>query len=86
MVFAWSATEIIRYSFYSGNLLGREVPFLTYLRYTTFYVLYPIGALSEAGLIYATLPSGSVLQYKTVYDFIRLVFTFIWTPGTISSP
>lgn len=45
---AWSVTEIIRYAFYSCNLLGCGVPAaLVFLRYTTFIALYPIGVTGE---------------------------------------
>ncbi|KAI0949196.1 hypothetical protein AcW1_008880 [Taiwanofungus camphoratus] len=58
MVLSWSITEVIRYTFYAFSLLGREPYPLLYLRYTLFYVLYPTGAGSEAGLIYASLPAA----------------------------
>ncbi|OSX66099.1 hypothetical protein POSPLADRAFT_1132827 [Postia placenta MAD-698-R-SB12] len=57
MVLSWSLTEVVRYVFYACSLLGREPRALLWLRYTLFYVLYPSGAGSEAGLIYASLPS-----------------------------
>jgi len=57
MVLSWSITEVTRYTFYALSLLGSEPRFLLWLRYTLFYVLYPSGAGSEAGLIYASLPS-----------------------------
>ncbi|KAJ7593851.1 PTPLA-domain-containing protein [Mycena floridula] len=89
MVFAWSATEVIRYSFYACNLLGYEPPLLLYLRYTTFYALYPMGASSEAFLIYATLPfSSPVPSWSAWYqgmwkptDYVRGLLFLIWWPG-----
>ncbi|CCM05068.1 uncharacterized protein FIBRA_07274 [Fibroporia radiculosa] len=57
MVFSWSVTEVVRYTFYAFSLLGSEPHVLLWLRYTLFYILYPTGAGSEAGLIYASLPS-----------------------------
>ncbi|EGW29849.1 uncharacterized protein SPAPADRAFT_63465 [Spathaspora passalidarum NRRL Y-27907] len=48
---SWSITEIIRYSYYASNLrAGASVvpsQYLTWLRYSTFYVLYPTGVFSE---------------------------------------
>ncbi|CAE6500097.1 unnamed protein product [Rhizoctonia solani] len=82
MVLAWSITEVIRYSFYACNLAGSEPRFLLWLRYTTFYVLYPLGAGSENALTYSTLPNSSPLSGKwTAYDFLRGVFVLIWVPG-----
>lgn len=89
MVFAWSFTEVIRYSFYALNLLGMESDFLTYLRYTTFYVLYPLGAGSEAFLMYSTLPKSSPIPSFQSWtkglwkptDYVRGALFLIWWPG-----
>ncbi|KAG8742678.1 hypothetical protein FRC10_001034 [Ceratobasidium sp. 414] len=82
MVLAWSITEVIRYSFYACNLAGKEPSILLYLRYTTFYTLYPLGASSEAALIFSTLPNSSPFSGKwTTYDLLRGVFFIIWWPG-----
>ena len=89
MVFAWSLTEVIRYSFYAFNLVGKNPYVLLYLRYTTFYILYPLGASSEAFLIYATLPKSSPVpgwlswlqgMWKPA-DYIRATLFGIWWPG-----
>lgn len=89
MVFAWSFTEVIRYSYYACTLLEYESSILVYLRYTTFYVLYPLGASSEAFLIYATLPTTSPFptwhswafgMWKAT-DYIRAILFLIWWPG-----
>ncbi|KAF5326475.1 hypothetical protein D9611_000213 [Ephemerocybe angulata] len=88
MVFAWSFTEVIRYTFYAFNLLGYNPRFLLWLRYTTFYILYPIGAGSEAFLMFATLPleSSPIESLKaggtwTLADYGRGVLFAIWWPG-----
>ncbi|KAF8632029.1 hypothetical protein AX17_004972 [Amanita inopinata Kibby_2008] len=85
MILSWSITEVIRYSFYAFSLLGSEPHLLTYLRYTTFYVLYPLGAGSEAFLIFATVPALTSLLSGggewTVFAFARLFFFVIWWPG-----
>ena len=53
MLLAWSVTEVIRYSYFVWNLQGNGVPrVVTWLRYNTFYVLYPIGISSECVLIW----------------------------------
>lgn len=36
MLFAWSVTEVIRYSFYALSVLGIEVSWLNYLRLVLF--------------------------------------------------
>lgn len=94
MVFAWSFTEVIRYSYYACNLLGYEPSVLLYIRYTTFYVLYPLGASSEAFLMYATLPPTSPIpswqswvfgMWKPA-DYIRGLLFLIWWPSQCLSP
>jgi len=85
MVLAWSLAEIIRYTFYAFNLAGLNSSTLVWIRYTAFYVLYPVGASSEASLIYATLPSSSILgwlqgMYKLT-DYIRAGLFILWWPG-----
>lgn len=82
-------TEVIRYSFYACNLLGFEPYILLYLRYTTFYVLYPVGASSEAFLIFATLPKSSPIPGWQAWvqgmwkpaDYFRTLLFCIWWPG-----
>ncbi|XP_066602424.1 very-long-chain (3R)-3-hydroxyacyl-CoA dehydratase hpo-8 [Prorops nasuta] len=56
---AWSITEIIRYLYYFTNLLGFVPQFLTYLRYTTFIVLYPIGVTGELLCLYSAQQYGN---------------------------
>ena len=89
MVLSWSMTEVIRYSFYACGLVGKSSFALLYLRYTTFYILYPTGAFSEAFLIYATLPAYSPFpgwqswlqgMWKPT-DYIRAGLFIIWWPG-----
>jgi very-long-chain (3R)-3-hydroxyacyl-CoA dehydratase len=61
MLLAWSVTEVIRYSYFVFNLSGGSVPaWLTWLRYNTFYVLYPLGIGSECSLVWKA--SGIVVE------------------------
>ena len=62
MVCAWTASEIIRYAFYLQNLvsggasksgLGKA---LTWLRYTAFIPLYPVGFTGEMGCFWTAIP------------------------------
>jgi len=90
MTLAWSTTEIIRYAFYACSLLNYEPYFLLWLRYTTFYVLYPLGAGSEAFLAFFTLPFGKhfIPQFRSMYhglwtysEYARAALFVIWWPG-----
>eukprot|EP00271_Cylindrocystis_brebissonii_P002033 TRINITY_DN1238_c0_g2_i1.p1 TRINITY_DN1238_c0_g2~~TRINITY_DN1238_c0_g2_i1.p1 ORF type:complete len:229 (+),score=20.83 TRINITY_DN1238_c0_g2_i1:327-1013(+) len=67
---AWALSEVIRYPQYTLSLLGIRPNWLTYLRYTAFIVLYPIGVFAgEMFLIYSALPY--VRQRKLYGDFFR---------------
>jgi very-long-chain (3R)-3-hydroxyacyl-CoA dehydratase len=56
MLFAWSATEVIRYGYFAYSLHFGGVPsWLTWLRYNTFFVLYPMGISSECWLVYSAI-------------------------------
>lgn len=60
MLLAWSITEIIRYSYFMLNLIGSVPGYLTWLRYNTFYVLYPVGITSEMLLIFYASNTTSI--------------------------
>lgn len=58
LMFAWTITEMIRYSMYAINIVTDTPYFLTWLRYTFFIVAYPVGVTGELlvsynGLSYA---------------------------------
>lgn len=79
MVTAWSITEILRYSYYAINL-QRVVPeVLMWLRYTLFYVLYPLGAGSECWLIWLSLDEAK--KTNPLYKLILQVILVIYIPG-----
>lgn len=58
-LFAWSITEIIRYSFYALNLFNAVPYFLIWCRYTFFIILYPIGVTGELLCIWAAYVHAS---------------------------
>ncbi|KAF9596628.1 hypothetical protein IFM89_012751 [Coptis chinensis] len=89
--FAWSLSEVIRYSHYALNCAGVCPRWVTYLRYTAFIVLYPIGvAMGEMWVMYKALPlikekspysdffGGLPFNY---YDFVKgllVLYPFLW--------
>ncbi|KAK9144998.1 hypothetical protein Sjap_005073 [Stephania japonica] len=89
--FAWSLGELIRYSNYALNSVGTSPYWLTYLRYTAFIILYPIGmALGEMWLMYQALPfikeknlyadffSGLPFNYYTFVKVVLICYPFLW--------
>lgn len=79
MLLAWSVTEVIRYSYFVWNLQGKGVPgFVTWLRYNTFYVLYPIGISSECALVWkASMVAERPLQL--IFGGVLVVYV----PGNV---
>lgn len=71
---AWSITEIIRYSFYFCSLLGKEVYPLTWMRYTFFIGLYPLGVTGEWLILLSILKlHGWALNPMTIFIGIILL-------------
>jgi very-long-chain (3R)-3-hydroxyacyl-CoA dehydratase len=82
IVTAWGVTEIIRYGFFVWKAaVSEKVPeALTWLRYNTFFLLYPIGITSECLLMYLALgPAGK--QGMNV-DWLLKAVLGIYVPGS----
>ncbi|KAK6455362.1 tyrosine phosphatase-like protein [Scheffersomyces xylosifermentans] len=79
---SWSITEIIRYSYYASNLRSPDaVPhWLTWLRYTTFYVLYPTGVFSETYMVYLSLDEASAV-FGPWFKWLLVFILFTYIPG-----
>ncbi|KAM3506147.1 hypothetical protein MY10362_002533 [Beauveria mimosiformis] len=77
MLFAWSVTEVIRYSYFATSLVGFQPWFLTFLRYNTFFVLYPLGIFSECSLIFITSKFLPGLEKYILYAILA-----IYVPGS----
>ncbi|RVW56965.1 Very-long-chain (3R)-3-hydroxyacyl-CoA dehydratase 2 [Vitis vinifera] len=70
---AWSISEVIRYSHYALHCMGSCPSCITYLRYTAFILLYPVGvAPGEMWLMYQALP---FLKRKNISHYY-----FVWVP------
>jgi very-long-chain (3R)-3-hydroxyacyl-CoA dehydratase len=81
MVLAWSITEVIRYSYYAVNLSkdGLVPKWLVWLRYNTFYVLYPLGAGSEVIVTFLSLDDAA--EYSPLYALVLKLILLIYIPG-----
>ncbi|KAH7239364.1 tyrosine phosphatase-like protein [Fusarium tricinctum] len=56
MLMAWNAADAVRYLYFALQTGTGSVPAaLTWLRYNMFFVLYPIGILSEMRLVYEVI-------------------------------
>ena len=57
MLLAWTLTEIVRYAFYALSVIDLKVGVVTWLRYSLFIVLYPLGVSSELLVLYSAMPA-----------------------------
>ncbi|KAG0314842.1 hypothetical protein BGZ99_007831 [Dissophora globulifera] len=79
MTIAWSITECIRYAYYALNLVNLGPSWLVWCRYTFFYILYPVGAGSEAIEIYQALPFANTIH--PAYYYFLVAMLCIYPPG-----
>lgn len=86
MLIAWSVTEVIRYSYFVLTLSGFSPSLISWLRYNTFYVLYPLGISSECYMIYKTIEPASKIRKE--YGWVLYSVLMIYIPGkeTITLP
>lgn len=88
---AWSISEVIRYSHYALTTLKVCPAWLTYLRYTAFIPLYPVGVgPGEMWTMYQALPfvkerdlySGFFAKFFMGYHSflvgVLLCYPFLW--------
>ncbi|KAA8909000.1 tyrosine phosphatase-like protein [Sphaerosporella brunnea] len=83
MLLAWSITEVCRYTYYVVNLASPEAAanggLLNWLRYNTFFVLYPLGAGSEAWCVFRALPEA--YMWSVQYYWVLVVILATYAPG-----
>ncbi|KAH9661270.1 Very-long-chain (3R)-3-hydroxyacyl-CoA dehydratase [Citrus sinensis] len=90
LVTACEIVQVIRYPFYALNTIGACPHWLTYLRYTMFIPLYPIGVLGEMLLlnqafpymkeknIFANFFAGLPFSYYNVVQVVFVMYPFAW--------
>lgn len=85
MVLAWSAADTIRYLYFATRLVGgHQYPTLIWLRYSAFYLLYPIGIAGEVGVVYHAVSEAWRLGYDAhAWGYIAAATLYI--PGTYVS-
>jgi very-long-chain (3R)-3-hydroxyacyl-CoA dehydratase len=79
MLVAWSVTEVIRYSYFVLSLSGYQPAFITWLRYNTFYVLYPLGISSECWIVYSAIEPARRLRPEFAWALQAILLIYI--PG-----
>lgn len=79
MATAWSISDFTRYAYYLTQLTKVPSPCLKWARYNFFLVLYPVGTLGEAILIY--LARLNKFSADPILNFGLLAVLAIYTPG-----
>lgn len=92
LLFAWTITEIVRYTFYTNTLLDNLGYTLKWCRYSLFIVLYPMGVAGEivcilsamsaarkSGQFSVTLPN----KFNFSFDFVTSCYfiLLLYPPG-----
>jgi very-long-chain (3R)-3-hydroxyacyl-CoA dehydratase len=82
ILMAWGITEVIRYGYfvYREGISSNIPPWLTWLRYNTFFVLYPIGISSECWLMWLALKPAK--KEEKGMDWMFKAVLFIYVPGS----
>lgn len=86
--FAWSITELVRYSFYFLQLLNMQPRWLLWMRYSFFIVLYPTGVTGEWLIILTPIVAhhfklttyvafAAVLAISYIYYF-PVLYGYMW--------
>jgi very-long-chain (3R)-3-hydroxyacyl-CoA dehydratase len=79
LLLAWSLSDVVRYSWAALTALGICPRSLTWLRYTVFIPLYPVGFLSELTLLRGGLPAaaaGTVVQVLRLPNALNFSFDY----------
>nr|CCC94116.1 putative protein tyrosine phosphatase [Trypanosoma congolense IL3000] len=78
MVVAWCLAETIRYAYYVSTLSGLRSKMITWLRYSAFTVLYPMGITGEIACFICALPYIKENKSWSVELPNRFNFAFSW--------
>ncbi|XP_054744235.1 very-long-chain (3R)-3-hydroxyacyl-CoA dehydratase [Anastrepha obliqua] len=90
----WSCIEIVRYPYYITQILKYEIGILTWLRYTLWIPLYPMGILCEGIIILRNLPYFEETKkmsvempnkWNFIFDmtgFMKIYLMLLILPGT----
>ncbi|KAL6705490.1 hypothetical protein ACN47E_006755 [Coniothyrium glycines] len=79
LVLAWSVADTIRYLYLACNMHGLAPKMLTWLRYTMFFPLYPVGIGAEWWLLYRAIRPGREVSW--VIPPLFYFFLVLYIPG-----
>ncbi|XP_026466751.1 very-long-chain (3R)-3-hydroxyacyl-CoA dehydratase 3-like [Ctenocephalides felis] len=93
LFFAWALIELIRYPYYISQLYKKDIALLTWLRYTIWIPLFPLGVLCEGIIVLRCIPYFEETKKFTVSlpnswnfafhlpSFLRIYLLFMIIPG-----
>lgn len=86
IAFAWCVTEVTRYTWYASNLVARPLKPHTWLRYSNFLWLYPLGISGELLILVAALPllaKTALPAPMAAYNLAHLAYALfaLYVPG-----
>jgi hypothetical protein len=84
MLLAWSATEVVRYSYFVFFLNGAVPGVLQWLRYNGFFLLYPMGIGSEMWLVYKSVKPAGKRDERLPWLLWGVLGLYV--PGKLSVP
>ncbi|KAI9929189.1 hypothetical protein ASPWEDRAFT_168973 [Aspergillus wentii DTO 134E9] len=80
MLLAWSTADVVRYLYFVVMLVGVQVPsLLKWMRYTLFFVLYPIGIGGEWWMMFKAAESTSNSTAEGIFYFCL----GLYVPGAV---
>jgi very-long-chain (3R)-3-hydroxyacyl-CoA dehydratase len=82
MLLAWSATEVVRYTFFALSLSGVNWDWFTRFRYSTFLPLYPLGIGSECVLIWNAIATPAASELHPWYPAFLTAVLATYVPGS----
>jgi very-long-chain (3R)-3-hydroxyacyl-CoA dehydratase len=78
MAAAWALSDATRYLYYLSQLFGLSMPLLKAARYSLFLVLYPVGTLCEAILVFLARLKWHA---EPLRNYGLLAVLAVYTPG-----
>ena len=82
---AWCPTEVIRYTYYiAKDAAPARVPrAFTWLRYSTFFVMYPLGIAGELVILHASLAGYRAHATLAWLQYVVYAIFVIYVPGSV---
>ena len=77
MFHVWCLAEIIRYAYYLSQLLKKEIKIVSWLRYSAFIILYPIGVVCEFFIMYLVFINNN-FGLKIILIVIAIAYIFLF--------